>query len=178
MKIGFFCSNQIKLNDEQYSELDMLLKSLNHSKYAVLYGGSEKGIMGQVGQSAIAHKLPLVAVDFSGFNDSQYPQAHVKLYKNFIQREYALINNVDVAVVLPGGYGALMELFWLVTMNNIHETHKKIIIWNMDNYYTQILDFLESENFQQNLNHGLSENDIVICNTYQEVLFNIIHESN
>ena len=48
----------------------------------------------------------------------------------------------------------------------------------MDNYYTQILDFLESENFQQNLNHGLSENGIVICNTYQEVLFNIIHESN
>ena len=110
-KVGFFGGLGISLTAQQYSQLDMLMQNLNKSKYAIVYGGSKNGILGQVGKSAIKNGLSLYAIDSSQFNESQYTQAHVTMYNTLIPRENALLNNVDIAIVLPGGYGTLMELF-------------------------------------------------------------------
>jgi len=151
----------------------MLMKNLNKSTYAIVYGGSKDGIMGQVGKLAIKNELSLHAIDSSQFNDSQYSQAHVTIYNTLIPRENAFINDIDIAIVLPGVYGTLMELFWLVTLNNVHQTNKKIIIWNMDGYYTTLIEFLESNKFQAGPDVGFRSNRIVVCDTYKEVLLNI-----
>jgi len=172
-KVGFFSAAGTSLTAQQYSQLDMLLQNLNKSNYAIVYGGSKDGIMGQVGKSAIKNGLSLYAIDSSQFNESQYTQAHVTMYNTLIPRENALINNVDIAIILPGGYGTLMELFWLVSLNNVHQTNKKIIIWNIDGYYTTLIEFLESNKFQMGNNTSFRSNRIVVCDTYEEVLFNI-----
>ena len=172
-KVGFFGGLGISLTAQQYSQLDMLMQNLNKSKYAIVYGGSKNGILGQVGKSAIKNGLSLYAIDSSQFNESQYTQAHVTMYNTLIPRENALLNNVDIAIVLPGMYGTLMELFWLVSLNNVHQTNKKIIIWNIDGYYTTLIEFLESNKFQAGNNVSFRSNGIVVCHTYEEVLLNI-----
>lgn len=172
--IGFFCGAAgTSLTVKQYSHLDMLMQKLNKHTYAIVYGGSKEGIMGQVGRLAIKNGLSLYAIDSSQFNDSQYPQAHVTILNDLIPRENAFINDIDLAIVLPGVYGTLMELFWLVTLNNVHQTNKKIIIWNMDGYYTTLIEFLESNKFQAGPNVSFRSNGIVVCDTYEEVLLNI-----
>lgn len=172
--IGFFCGAAgTSLTAQQYYHLDMLMKNLNKSTYAIVYGGSKDGIMGQVGKLAIKNGLSLHAIDSSQFNDSQYSQAHVTIYNTLIPRENAFINDIDIAIVLPGVYGTLMELFWLITLNNVHQTNKEIIIWNMDGYYTTLIEFLESNKFQAGPDVGFRSNRIVVCDTYKEVLLNI-----
>ena len=172
-RIGFFCKSGDILSPQQYYQLNAVFKHLNKSEYAIVYGGGKDGIMGQVGQLAINNELLLHAIDSTQFNESQYSEAHVTLYDTLVSRENVIINNTDIAIILPGHYGTLMELFWLATLNNIHVTKKKIIIWNMDDYYTTLIEFLNSNKFQSNDSTSLLANGIVVCNTYQEVLFNI-----
>lgn len=174
INIGFFCGAAgTSITAQQYYHLDMLMQNLNKSTYAIVYGGSKDGIMGKVGKLAIKNGLSLYAIDSSQFNDSQYSQAHVTIYNTLIPRENVFINDIDIAIVLPGVYGTLMELFWLVTLNNVHQTNKKIIIWNMDGYYTTLIEFLESNKFQAGPNVSFRSNRIVVCDTYKEVLLNI-----
>jgi predicted Rossmann-fold nucleotide-binding protein len=69
-----------------------------------------------------------------------------------------------------------MELFLVATLNNIKNTNKKIIIWNIDNYYNLLIDFINSEQFQQgDSTKTLNYNNIIICDTYEDVLYNIIN---
>lgn len=174
IKLGFFCSSTFILNSHQYSQLDMLMQKLNKFTYAIVYGGGIKdGILGQVGKSAIINGLSLYPIDSSQFKESQYSQAHVTMFNSLFPRENALINNVDIAIILPGDYGTLMELFWLTTLNNLHQTNRKIIIWNIDGYYKKLIEFLESNKFQSGYNTSFRTNGIVVCDTYKEVLLNI-----
>ena len=174
IKLGFFCSSQNILNSRQYSQLDMLMQKLNKFTYAIVYGGGIKdGMMGQVGKSAIRNGLSLYAIDSSQYTESQYSQAHVTMSNSLVRQENALINNVDIAIILPGNYGTLMEFFWMAFLNNVHQTNRKIIIWNIDDYYKKLIEFLESNKFQSGNNNSFRTNGIVVCDTYKEVLLNI-----
>ena len=174
IKIGIFCGSSLKLSQYQHSQLNAMFKNLNKFEYEIVYGGGKQGTMGQVGELAVSNGLSLRAIDSTQFGADQYSQAQVTLYNKLVPRTDAFITIVDIAIILPGNYGTLMELFWLATLNNIHETKKKIIIWNMDNYYDELIEFVKSNKFQHgSASLSLSANDIVVCNTYQEVVKNI-----
>jgi uncharacterized protein (TIGR00730 family) len=174
IKVGVFCSASQLLTPEYYDQLNYIFKNLSNEKYEIAYGGGENGIMGQVARSAISNNLTLYAYDSCQFNDNQYPEAIVKIYDSYIPRENAFINNTDIALVLPGQYGTIMELFWIATINNVNQTKTKIIIWNINEYYTKLIDFLQSEQFQRgNPTESLVYNRIIVCNTYEEVFFNL-----
>ena len=166
IKVGFFCSAISLLSQKYYDQLNIILRNLDNTVYEIVYGGGNQGIMGQVGKLSIENNLSLYAYDSCQFNDTQYPEAYVKIYDSYILKENALINNTNIGVVLPGQYGTILELFWLADLNNINQTKRKIIIWNIDNYFKFLIDFLESDSFQQgNPQESLVYNGIIICNT-------------
>lgn len=167
IKIGFFSDAIRRLTRQEYLNLNTLLKNLNNDAYSIAYGGSKDGIMGQVGELAIKNNFSLYAMNCTQFQQEEYPEAHVILYDDYISREKALINFTDIAIVLPGRDGTLMELFWLSTLNDTkfnNKASKKIIVWNIDGYYNQLIHFLNS----------IEIFSIIICNTYQEILYNIV----
>jgi uncharacterized protein (TIGR00730 family) len=56
----------------------------------------------------------------------------------------------DAAIILPGGYGTLDELFEMITWNALNIHDKKIVLLNSDNYYDNLLAHFEkmyTENF-------------------------------
>jgi len=168
IKIGFFCDATRRFTRQEYLNMNTLLTNLNNDAYSIVYDGGKDGIMGQVGELAIKNNFSLYAMNYTLFKDREYPEAHVTLYDDFISREKALISVTDIAIVLPGRDGTLMELFWLSSSNDNHKFNnkisKKIIIWNIDGYYNQLIHFLNS----------IEIVSIIICNTYQEILNAII----
>lgn len=168
IKIGFFSDATRRFTRQEYLNMNTLLKNLNNDAYSIAYGGGKDGIMGQVGELAIKNNFSLYAFNYTQFKDREYPEAHVTLYDDFISREKALINFTDIAIVLPGRDCTLMELFWLSSLNDNqkfnNKASKKIIVWNIDGYYDQLIHFLNS----------IEIVSIIICNTYQEILYNIV----
>ena len=45
----------------------------------------------------------------------------------------------DAAIVLPGGYGTLDEMFEIITWNNLKIHEKKIILLNSAGFYTHLI---------------------------------------
>ena len=56
----------------------------------------------------------------------------------------------DGAIILPGGFGTLDELFEILTWNQLSIHDKKIFLLNTEGFYNKLLEhlqFLESEGF-------------------------------
>ena len=49
----------------------------------------------------------------------------------------------DMAIVLPGGFGTMDELFEMVTWNTLKIHEKKIVILNSGGYYDALLQFID-----------------------------------
>jgi uncharacterized protein (TIGR00730 family) len=54
-------------------------------------------------------------------------------------RKKTLYNLCDAALILPGGYGTLDELFEIVTWNQLSIHDKKIFILNTDGFYDHLI---------------------------------------
>lgn len=48
VNITVFCSSKNNLNPEFYSQTQQLIKSLDHTKFTIVYGGGTNGLMGTV----------------------------------------------------------------------------------------------------------------------------------
>jgi uncharacterized protein (TIGR00730 family) len=74
----------------------------------------------------------------------------------------------DAAIVMPGGFGTLDELFEMLTWNQLKIHDKKIYVLNSDGFYNHLrlhLHHLKKEDF---LYESLEER-IIFCETPVEI---------
>jgi len=65
-------------------------------------------------------------------------------------RKKMLYEKCDAAVILPGGFGTLDELFEMLTWNQLNIHNKKIFILNSAGFYDHLLahtKMMQQENF-------------------------------
>lgn len=60
------------------------------------------------------------------------------------ERLYSLILNSDILLFLPGGYGTLCELFFMLDSKKANEHNHPIIIYNSLGYFDLLLQFLQN----------------------------------
>ena len=136
--IGFFSSSKNELKNKYSSQiLDLLceIKKINEVKSAV-YGGGIKGIMGLVynvfKDNIISHNLE----KWKEFDTEN-------IHPDILSRQKAILDDSDIFIVLPGGVGTVSELFDCIMLNDTNAFSKPIIIYNCDNYYTELYQFIE-----------------------------------
>ena len=47
-------------------------------------------------------------------------------------------------ITLPGGYGTIYELMEVITLNDIGQSHKPIIIYNVYNFFDRFIQYIET----------------------------------
>jgi uncharacterized protein (TIGR00730 family) len=137
MNIGFFSSSKEIVKNKYCNKIVELLnkiKKLKNVKNAV-YGGGNIGVMGLVHSvfkdNIISHNLEKWQISSS---------EHI--HPNIITRQKAIIDDSDLFIVLPGGVGTVSELFDCIMLNDTDEFKKPIIIYNCDNYYSDLYKFI------------------------------------
>lgn len=120
--------------------LDCLFKE-NHD---LVFGASEKGIMGLSYHSALNHQRNIIGI---------YPQNHQEEVANLnfnesivtptiSQRTDNLIKECDALIFLPGGIGTMQEFFTALEYMRNQVLSKPIIIYNSQNYFTPLYKLL------------------------------------
>lgn len=145
----------------------------------VIYGGASVGTMGILAESVLQAGGKITGVFPTGFGGKREVQAmNVEILqegltqtifvKDFAERKATMEKLSDCAVVLPGSYGTMDELFSYAVNNEIGLHDKRCYILNIAGYY----DGLEMQVATIKRNGFLKDNADMLrfCHSMEELL--------
>ncbi len=144
--VAVFCGSKFGKNELFQQHADELGHLLAAAGLTVVYGGGSVGLMGAIADKVMERGgkvigvIPQVLVDWERQHNAisellVVPDMHVRKRKMY---ELA-----DAAIVLPGGFGTLDELFEMLTWNQLSIHDKKIFILNSGNFYGHLIAHVE-----------------------------------
>lgn len=145
MKIFVGCSASEDIPGKYRLDCNMLLDELFRSNNDLVFGACNSGIMSDAYLSALRQERNIVGI---------CPEAYVDDFKDLKctteittksvnDRTDGLINESDILLFLPGGFGSVYELFTAIESKRCHEHNRIILIYNSEGFYDQLLAFIE-----------------------------------
>ena len=119
---------------------------LAESNIAANYGCGAFGLMGALADGMLEKKgkitgiIPSFMVDYGW----SYPNITETIVTHDMrERKKLLIAGVDAVVALPGGIGTLEEIMEVITLKQLGQFSKPILLLNTNNFYNHLTAFLE-----------------------------------
>ena len=171
-KIGIFCSASEVIDPIYFEKTRELGVWMGQNRKTLVYGGANLGLMECVAQSAkkngafIMGVVPTKLEERGAVSDLLDVTFRVD---NLSERKDAILRESDVLVALPGGVGTLDEVFHVVASASIGYHHKKVIFYNVNGFWQDLLDFLVSMKGKGFARCPL-ENFYQVANTWEELI--------
>lgn len=111
----------------------------------LIYGGGKKGIMGMMADTMMEQNgtvvgiIPEVLLEWESQHEGI---SELVVVKDMHTRKKQLYERCDAAVILPGGFGTLDELFEMLTWNQLAIHDKDIFILNSNGFYDHLVQHL------------------------------------
>ena len=150
--VAVFCGSRQGANAlyvQHAKELGYLLAENNIS---LVYGGGSKGLMGAVADAVIEKGgivtgiIPELLLKWEaqhlGLSDLQ-------VVADMHTRKKIMYELCDAAIVLPGGYGTLDEVFEMLTWNTLQIHNKEIILLNTAGFYDHLVRHIQQLNEEE-----------------------------
>lgn len=163
MKICVYCSSVEGLDSKWYELGRSFGRWLGSSGHMLVYGGYNKGIMGEVARGTSESGGEIIAVvpkifDRPGFTYEGCSK--VIMTESMHARKAAMETEADAFVILPGGIGTFDEFFELYVLKSLGQIEKPMVIFNAFGCYDlleQMLDKNASDGFL------LAKNRAIAC---------------
>lgn len=169
--LAVFCGSKKGKNSLYVEHATQLGKILAENNIKVIYGGGSVGIMGSIADSVLANGGHVVGIIPKIL--LEWEVQHLKITELIVSddmhlRKKTLYELCDAALILPGGYGTLDELFEIITWNQLSIHDKRIFLLNTDGFYDHLIlhiDKMRSEEFL----YEKDEHKIVVINEPAEI---------
>lgn len=167
-----FCGSKSGNNPSFIDQANQLGYLLASNKIKLIYGGGSVGLMGAMANSVLANKGEVVGIIPKLL--VEWEQQHNDITELIVtddmhSRKKLLYDMADAAIILPGGYGTLDELFEMITWNNLKIHEKKVYILNTDGFYNAIISHL-NEMKKMGFLYEDWNTRIVVCNHPQDIV--------
>lgn len=146
MKICIFCGANASLDPEVNKQVKIIMEHFAQHDIELVYGGASIGVMG-----ALATELMVRGGKVTGIIPQQLMNkevAHAGLtnlhvVRDMHERKKMMYDESDAFLIFPGGMGTLDELFEILTWRQLGLHQKPITLFNINNYYDHLLNFLD-----------------------------------
>jgi uncharacterized protein (TIGR00730 family) len=140
--IVVFCGSKGGNNSNYELHASAIGQILAEKNITLIYGAGNKGIMGAVANAALESGGKVVGIIPEILKVQEH--MHLALTETFVVddmhiRKKMLYDKSDAAIILPGGYGTLDELFEMLTWNTLKIHEKKIFFLNTDGFYDHLI---------------------------------------
>jgi uncharacterized protein (TIGR00730 family) len=111
-----------------------------------VFGGGGIGLMGILADSMLAAGGKITGVIPGFMMDEGWGHAAVTdmiVTADMSERKKTIFAMSDAAVALPGGVGTLEELTEVITLKQLGQFNKPIIIVNVNGFYDHLIEFFE-----------------------------------
>ncbi len=144
--LAVFCGSKSGKNPLFSHHAAQLGKLLAENNVTLIYGGGNVGIMASIADAVMAHGgkvtgiIPKLLLDWE--------RQHEKITELIVVddmhiRKKAIYERCDAALVLPGGFGTLDELFEMLTWNQLSIHDKQIFILNSGGFYSNLISHIQ-----------------------------------
>ncbi|MCW3073558.1 MAG: DNA-binding protein [Flaviaesturariibacter sp.] len=170
--LAIFCGSKLGNNPLYAQHAQELGKIIAAQGVALIFGGGKNGLMGASADSAMKHGgtvrgvIPEVLV---AWENQHTAISELLVVEDMHVRKRKLYELSDAAIILPGGFGTLDELFEMLTWNQLSIHDKKIFVLNTAGFYDHLImhmKVLESEGFL----YGELQNKLVVLQEPAEIV--------
>jgi uncharacterized protein (TIGR00730 family) len=112
----------------------------------LIYGGGKNGLMGVVADTVmdaggiVRGVIPQILKGWEAQHDNI---SELFVVDDMHVRKRKLYELCDAAIILPGGFGTLDELFEILTWNQLFIHDKKIFILNSGGFYNHLMEHIK-----------------------------------
>ncbi len=163
--LAVFCGSK-KGNNPLFTQHAVQLgKLMAEYNVKLIYGGGSAGIMGSIADSVMSHGgnvtgiIPKMLVDWE--------RQHLAITELIVSddmhvRKKTIYSLCDAALILPGGFGTLDELFEIITWNQLSIHDKQIFILNTDGFYDHLIRHMQMMRDEQFLYENPGQTVIIV----------------
>ena len=151
--LAVFCGSKSGNNPlftQHAKELGLLIVA---NQVTLIYGGGNKGLMGTIANAVLGAGgmvtgiIPKILTEWESHHEGI---TELIVVDSMHSRKKMLYEKCDAAIILPGGFGTMDELFEMLTWNQLSIHNKKIFILNSGGFYDHLVDHarrMQEENF-------------------------------
>lgn len=144
--VAVFCGSKPGNDPDYVASAATLGKLLAENGFDIVYGGSEKGLMGAVANNAMLNGASVTGVIpevLLAWEQQHTSLSELIVSKDMHERKKTIFQMGFAGIVLPGGFGTLDELFEMLTWNQLSIHNKKIFILNTNGFYDHLIGHFE-----------------------------------
>ncbi len=170
--ICVYCGASPNVDEKYKTATYQTGKSLAERGYRLVYGGGSSGLMGIVANSALEHDGDVIGIipDHIDEREKKHPNlTKLHVVSSMHERKAMMANYSDIFLILPGGLGTMDEFFEIVTWKQLGLHDKKIIVYNMEDYWGNLKLLLRNIG-DKNFMKVADEQLYCICDHLEQVL--------
>src|SRR5215216_2913226 len=143
--LAVFCGSKPGADDIYKTDGEELGKLMAEKNITMIYGGGRNGIMGIVADAVMENHgkvtgiIPHMLVEWEHQHESI---TELIIADDMHVRKKKMYELCDAAIILPGGFGTLDELFEMLTWNQLSIHDKRIFILNSGGFYDHLIDHI------------------------------------
>lgn len=143
--LAVFCGSKSGSDAIYLQHAEQLGKLLAEKKITMIYGGGGKGLMGSIADAVMKYKGKVVGIIPQGLVDKEHQHKNITeltVVDDMHNRKKKIYELCDAAMILPGGFGTLDELFEILTWNQLSIHDKTIFILNSAGFYDHLIQHI------------------------------------
>lgn len=144
--VAVFCGSAEGKNPKHREFARKLGEWIARRDLTLVYGGASIGIMNIVadGVSNCGGKvIGVIPEVISGYEIAKKNIYKLIEVKSMHERKQIMYDLSDLFLILPGGIGTLDELFEIATWKQLQLHNKKIVLCNIDGFFTKLFEYLK-----------------------------------
>ncbi len=144
--VAVFCGSKSGKNELFEIHARQLGASLAGAGLRVVYGGGSKGLMGAVANAALAAGgvvLGVIPEKLRSWEHQHDGITELHVVPDMHTRKRMMYEWCDAAIILPGGFGTMDELFEMLTWNQLAIHDKPIYVLNSGGFYSDLFQMMQ-----------------------------------
>ncbi len=172
--LAVFCGSKKGTNPLYTAHAAQLGKLMAENNIRLIYGGGSAGIMGTIADSVMEYGGNVTGIIPKLLLEWEVQHQHITeliVSDDMHVRKKTLYNLCDAALILPGGFGTLDELFEIVTWNQLSIHEKPVFLLNTDGFYDHLILHIQKMREEQFLYEQKEKRIIVLADPAELVAY-------
>ena len=133
--------------DKKYIDaVELLSKKLAKKGHSLVFGGGAHGLMGAAARGFDSENAKITGVvpKFFNVDGILFDNCEMIRTDTMRQRKQIMDDLAEAFITAPGGIGTYEEFFEIITLKQLGQSNKPLVLFNIDGYFEPLRTMLEN----------------------------------